>query len=561
MFAFIRRITAHLGRWALFAAILLLIRHQYARRNPPATGVEVDLPTIQSLFPDARRLDSQVSSRGTQNVLDAQERPLGYLVQTSPQSDSILGYSGPTNVLLAFDLEHRLQGLRILSSRDTADHVQAVLDDSHFLKLWDDLTWEQAGRFQQIDGVSGATLTSLAIAESIAYRLSGGRPAYRFPQALKLEQAKKFFPQAASLQAASLQESDEPRGMRVLDAEQNLLGRLFRTSPAADKIVGYQGQTDTIIALDKAGKIVGIAIHQTYDNQEYADYVREEEYFLTLFNGKTLPELAELDVFEEQVEGVSGATMTSMAMVDGMVLAAQAQSEPVVVGDKPERRLAWRDWGTIAVVLLALLIAATSLRGKAWVRRGFQAVLIGYLGFYNGDLLSLALGVGWAQSGVPWRSAVGLCVLALAALAVPLFTRRQLYCQHLCPHGAAQQFLMNAAVRWRLRIPRRLSQAMRLLPGVLLAWGILVAARGWSYNLADVEPFDAYLWRVAGWPSILIAASGLLASLWIPMAYCRYGCPTGAILNFLRWNSQSGQMSARDVVALFLLLLAVGLTW
>ena len=53
-------------------------------------------------------------------------------------------------------------------------------------------------------------------------------------------------------------------------------------------------------------------------------------------------------------------------------------------------------------------------------------------------------------------------------------------------------------------------------------------------SLVDIEPFDAWVFRVAGWATITVAIVGLVASLFVPMAYCRYGCPTGALLKFLQ---------------------------
>jgi hypothetical protein len=39
----------------------------------------------------------------------------------------------------------------------------------------------------------------------------------------------------------------------------------------------------------------------------------------------------------------------------------------------------------------------------------------------------------------------------------------------------------------------------------------------------------------------VVAVAGLVASLFIPMAYCRFGCPTGAVLDYIggggkNWN-------------------------
>ena len=78
-----------------------------------------------------------------------------------------------------------------------------------------------------------------------------------------------------------------------------------------------------------------MAVAKSYDNEPYVTYVRDDAYFRSLFNGLELGELSELDLFEHGVEGVSGATMTSMAVADGLVLAAAG---PVRSNSKPQRR-------------------------------------------------------------------------------------------------------------------------------------------------------------------------------------------------------------------------------
>ena len=79
-----------------------------------------------------------------------------------------------------------------------------------------------------------------------------------------------------------------------------------------------------------------------------------------------------------------------------------------------------------------------------------------------------------------------------------------------------------------------------------------------TFSLVDVEPFDAWVFQVAGWATISIAVVGLVASLFIPMAYCRYGCPTGALLNFLRLNANSDRWTRGDWIATGTLFICAG---
>jgi hypothetical protein len=350
------------------------------------------------------------------------------------------------------------------------------------------------------------------------------------------------------------------RQWQVRDADGAAIGSILRTSPAADTILGYQGPTETLIGVDRSGRVVGIRLAKSYDNPEYVDYVREDAYFLGLFSDMSLSELAALDVELAEIEGVSGATMTSMAVANGVVAAAgNAVRQATRTQTRAPRRI-WltRDTGTIIVVLAGLAVALTPLRGKKTVRTGFRLLVIVYLGLINGDMVSQALIAGWAQNGVPWQSATGLVVLTTAALLVPLTSGRNAYCTHLCPHGAAQQLLKNRLPR-QVRLPRKLAMALRTLPVLLLVWCVAVATVPLPFSLVDIEPFDAWVFQVAGWATMTVAVVGLTASLVVPMAYCRYGCPTGSMLKFLCRNAASDRWQKRDWAALGLVVLAIAL--
>jgi polyferredoxin len=265
----------------------------------------------------------------------------------------------------------------------------------------------------------------------------------------------------------------------------------------------------------------------------------------------SLDQWSRLDIEAEGIEGVSGATMTSIAVAESIARAAKKFEADVRHGREERAKWLtglWRVIGTTVVVIAGMAIGLTSLRGKGWLRTAFQGLVIIYLGFINGDLVSLALLVGWAQNGVPWQNALGLVILVVAALSLPIATRTNVYCSHLCPHGAAQQLLPR---RWKQQAPMN-KTVLRWLVWIrplLLVWVLLVTMMHWSFSLVDIEPFDAYSWRAATWPTILVAVVGLLASLRIPMAYCRFGCGTGAVLQFVRRHSRSDRLTSMDLFA------------
>jgi NosR/NirI family nitrous oxide reductase transcriptional regulator len=296
-------------RVGLLAAILGVIHWQSVRtvaRSQARGLANVPLERVQALFPAAKKL-GETESHGGLAVLDEQGQRLGYVIQTAPESDPYLGFSGPTNCLIGFDPAGRIAGVAIVSSRDTREHVDLIVRNAKFLKSWDRLTGPEAARRTDVDGVAGATLTSMAIAQGLQRRLGATPQTSKFPKELTVEDAKPLFRAAAAVQVdpdfANLWHVNDDRGLE--------LGLILRTTPAADEVIGYQGPTETRIGIRAGGEIVGVAVGPSFDNQPYVNYVREDGYYLAIFRRLGLPQLAELDLKQAKIEGVTGATMTS----------------------------------------------------------------------------------------------------------------------------------------------------------------------------------------------------------------------------------------------------------
>lgn len=552
-----RAALVHAGRLLLFAALIWLVRQQHVEFTAAqrlARAGRVTLADARQLFPTASSIADTATPNGRWLVYDAHHATLGYVLQTSPESDSIVGYAGPTNTLLGFSSDDRIIAMAIADSADTADHVKSVRESERFLNALEGLTAEQAAE-ADVEAVSGATLTSLAITEGLRMRWGGHRPSPRFPDELKVDELRRFFPAAARI---AKQPGLSPETVDVLAEDGERLGTALRTSPATDDVMGYQGPTDSLIALNADGRVIGVTVRGSFDNEPYVGYVRDDYYFRDLFNGLTLEELAKFDPAAAEVEGVSGATMTSLAVARGLPEAAAAALQPPPEPPSRRWRFAARDAGTTLVLLGALAMTFTRLRGRRWARIGFQIALVGYFGFLNGDLLSQALLVGWSQSGVPWRFAPGLTLMTASALVIPVISKRQIYCHHVCPFGAAQQ-LVRRRLPWRVSLPPRLTVVLEAIPALLLGVVVLVALLHWPLNLADIEPFDAFVFWVAGASTLAIAVVGLIASMFVPMAYCRFGCPTGAMLGFLRFHADADRFTRRDTFAIGLLLVAIAL--
>ena len=348
--------------------------------------------------------------------------------------------------------------------------------------------------------------------------------------------------------------------MNVYDHAGIPLGWTLRTTPAADSIIGYQGPTDSLIGFDSTGTAVGLCIRKTFDNEPYVSYVRDDVAFKKYFIGQTFEEIASTETDKSPIDGVSGATMTSQAIAEAIVVASQSVSErqerQSFVGDLVFRtqNLNAPQWGAVFIMFIGLIIGYTRLRGH-WVGRIVLPLLVlTYLGFGAGALLSQAQLWGWAMYGIP-QGATVLLLLSLLAVGSPAATGRNVYCNQLCAHGAAQQLLKITIPSQRFRVLKHvqrslgpLLQHVRWLPWTLFVSCAVFSIFDMKISLVDFEPFDAYLPTVAGTSAIVICIVGLAISSLSPMAYCRYGCPTGAMLRYVRLHRQSGRITWQDAV-------------
>jgi len=534
-------------RLALLVTAVLVIRETLQLRDRREALTALTPERLRGDFPEIRSLGDINPTSGWQAVLGSQGETLGYVCTTAPDSDKIIGYSGPTNCLLIFDRQGVLLHVRLIKSHDTSDHVAEVVADRAFFRQFVEKKPEV------LHTVTGATLTSAAIAQGVLQKLGHATgTSLRFPEEITLAEVQRLEPLAKKLSLLA----NRPGTQEVLDSQGTRIGIAVRTSPVTDTLVGYKGPSDTLMLLDATGSVLKrISLRKSYDSKKYVAYVTGDDYFLNLFNESTLQRLAEIDFAQAKVEGVSGATETSWSIAQGLKLRARH-----LLASQPDgwlRDIAWRwqDTGHVLVLISALLMAFTRLRGVVWLRHGHHLMLVVYGGFIAAELLSQGLLTGWAAHGTPWQSAPGLLLVTAVSLIGPIATSKQLYCHHICPHGALQQLLARR-LPWQMRVPAWLERGLTKIPMAILAFIFCSIIIGWGINLNTLEPFDAYVFRVAGWATISIAIIGLIASLFQPLAYCKYGCPTGALFKLIRFTGDADRLGLRDWIAALLLISA-----
>ena len=549
--------ATHVIRTCVVISMLLAIPKPTLRpqgetvKAPPIEVIELpDDLSGQDLY-----LTPQQDANGMWRLVDENQETVGLVARTLPIANDVIGYRGPTESLLLFNPDLNLTSVTLLQSADTEEHVTAVKAEQAFFQQFESWPWGGPAANTPIDAVSGATLTSMALAEGVLKRIGGERPSLLFNQPITIQEIQNWFPEAVELDA----KSGEAR-----NSSGEIVGSVIRTGPLSDDLSGYQGPTEMLLKVSPTRIVEAIRIRSSFDNEPYVDYVRTEAGFWAIFEGKTVAELSEFDPQAAGVEGVSGATMTSLIVADTLVAATkQVQNTRTSSKTNSTSWLGPIRW-TIADILTisTLILAATLKYAGIYRRRSFRRIwliwVVIIIGFWAGNLLSMALIAGWSAEGIAWRLAPGLAAITCVAMLGPPLTKGNPYCNHLCPHGAIQQLVRPKprSLRYRKLTPT-LSRMLRRLPGLTLCAAYVALVLLPTTDLASWEPFHAYLFRIASWSSLAFAFATLAVSAVLPMGYCRFGCPTGRLLDYLKRTASSDRLQVIDAVAVGLLIFAL----
>ena len=300
---------------------------------------------------------------------------------------------------------------------------------------------------------------------------------------------------------------------------------VVNTRVLAKDVQGYGGPVPLKIHIDKDGRLTAIEAEPNAESPSFFDRAKE---LFSRWQGKTIDE-----AMAEDVDAVSGATFSSKAIIrnvqcglayakqrsqwgeDGSVGALETSAPPIVA--------------LIAVLLGAVVPLFTNNRRLHLVQLVVNVVV---LGLWTGTFVSYTLFLRLFAGGVS-LSAIGTLaaplLMLIVALLYPLAGRSGHYCAHVCPFGSAQE-LAGKLSRRKLRITPRVLHVLTALRNLL--WGVLMALllTGTCSAWIDYELFTAFIYSSASVWVIVLAVLFLVLSVWVPRPYCRFVCPTGALM-------------------------------
>lgn len=308
---------------------------------------------------------------------------------------------------------------------------------------------------------------------------------------------------------------------------------VVNTRVLAKDVQGYGGPVPLNIHIGKDGKLTAIEAEPNAESPSFFDRAKE---LFSRWQGKTIDE-----AMAEDVDAVSGATFSSKAIIRNVQRGlAYAKQHGLADGGKgaqeesAERTVA-TGWtlGSIVALIAVLLGAVVPLFTNNRRLHLVQLVVnVVVLGLWTGTFVSYTLFLRLFAGGVS-LSAIGTLaaplLMLIVALLYPLAGRSGHYCAHVCPFGSAQE-LAGKLSRRKLRITPRVLRVLTALRNLL--WGVLMALllTGTCTAWIDYELFAAFIYSSASVWVIVLAMLFLVLSVWVPRPYCRFVCPTGALM-------------------------------
>ncbi|MFW6312521.1 MAG: 4Fe-4S binding protein [Spirochaetota bacterium] len=373
-------------------------------------------------------------------------------------------------------------------------------------------------------------LGALALANRHAYLELRERDVEQPESVPSISQIQDVYPEVDSVD-----DCDEAGDLcDLLDDDGDRVASVLFSDPDAGEITGHGGPISLLIELDDEQEIARVDLLDHSETESFVDDIREER-LLERWDGLSIEE-----ALEENVDAVTGATLTSQAIIDSVHATLERYTgETTEAADgAPGTALLVRQILTV-VFLIPGVVAAFSTK----FRRRFQtAILLAnviVLGFVARSFLSLSILEGLILHGPDgtgnWHLLLVLVVFAVLSLA----TGTNVWCTQVCPYGSLQRLAGKLGKGMSVKLPGPMKKALRHSRPVVLCLAFIVAY-GWpGFNLTQVEPFAAFL--IVGVPvaSVVIAVLFVLLSLFQPRVWCRSFCPTGMVLDTLRIRNRT----------------------
>lgn len=367
-------------------------------------------------------------------------------------------------------------------------------------------------------------------------------------KAIVLTDKTKFFPEIAE-DFSYFKQDSALDCYNLFNSKDKLVCTVVFTSPYCDSIEGFGGCVPFAIIFNPDSKIRGLYMFENSETPSWIDNLKTEGFFNT-WNGLTAKQAV-----EKKVDAFSGATFSSTAVINSINkrLSKYAATEEMKNGP------GWLNIVGLIASFLVLIFALFSFlvpHQTARLRILLLIASVGILGFWQGKFISIALLNNWLLNGMDIWSQIFLLVVLFLSVLLPLVTNKSFYCQFLCPFGAAQE-LVGKLNKKKVVFDPNFTEILKYIRFVFLfILGVLIVVSV-DTSLENFEPFSAFKFQFASLTVLILAVVMIFLSIFFNKPWCKFFCPTGALLSLFRGRSGKGKNKSVKTSVLINIILVI----
>jgi nitroreductase/Na+-translocating ferredoxin:NAD+ oxidoreductase RnfG subunit len=298
------------------------------------------------------------------------------------------------------------------------------------------------------------------------------------------------------------------------------------TSPYCDEIRAWGGRLPFAIIVDNDDEIKQLYLLRHSETPSWIEGLENVGFFET-WNGMTISAARELEV-----DAISGSTLTS----DAVIRSVKQRLSVYCSVEEEQRSFSNINYLGIISVLIVLIVSLLSFfrpKNAAKFRLLLLLLTVGVLGFWQAKMFSMANFTNWMLNGLDPYADFAILIMLILSIVLPLVTNKSFYCQYVCPYGSLQELAGKIPVK-KMKIGQRLAKILNMLKYILLLTILFVIIFKIEISLEDFEPFSAFRYNFASYIVLSIAVLMLIVSVFNNKFWCKYLCPTGAVLGLLR---------------------------
>lgn len=601
MFRYLSRLTAAFSVLILTTSISVAQpARQPVEGNPVRTpfNTNVQPEWLKQVMPDADTFSDKDGEppvwRGYRTNTDSGAQELvGYVFLTAEVPPEERGFSAPIAMLSGVNTDNELTGIKILNYVESyvntigdfaADPVfQAQFRGKH---VGDDFLIRR-----DIDGISGATVTSFAITRGVreaARRVAEKYNGFTLINAVEAARHQRILDMMKDYTWEQLKEEGivHELVMPIPGGQELILTMTYMGDPALGEYwIGRTAyaRTERDAAAQLGGSEIillgvgGSAYQQfrqdrmslkqgsspmrrvmanrlvTAGNADVGMIAGRAEFAGGLVIDSNYDITQPISIFYQPLGSLQPFELEFVPVGLGMRL---AQKDPILTEQEIARiqraensaiRKFFRDppWGVtpwekvgMSLLIFALVLIAFFRKSAAWRWAAITLTLV-YLGVMEAGFLSVAHITGVLLQGpAVFMNNLPLLMLVVFTLVTTLLWGR-VFCSSLCPFGAVQDFITRFTPKFiRNKLPKRIPQIWHQR-GLWVKYGILLFILGAALIFNNVQVFQYFepfgtLFFLSGTVTLFaILAAILAACVVVPRFYCRYVCPLGAALGVM----------------------------